>query len=152
MTVDQNKVTARKLVDEGYAKRNWKLLDELYTTDAINHDPSRTAIVKGPQGVKDGIEPYFKAFPDLKIFIEREIGEGDLVVQHVRAIGTNTGELNGMPATHKKTNVTGVMTTKFSNGKVVETWALFDQLGLMQQLGVIKTPEATKPELVGAAR
>lgn len=152
MTTDQNKITARKLVDEGYAKRNWKLLDETYAPDAINHDPNQPNLGKGAQGVKASMEPYFTAFPDLKIFVEREIAEGDLVAQHVRTIGTNTGQLNGMPATNKKTNVTGVITTKFKDGKVVETWALFDQLGLMQQLGVIKTPETAKPELVGSAR
>jgi hypothetical protein len=48
-----------------------------------------------------------------------------------------------MPATGKKANMTGAMTTKFDqNGKIVEVWSFFDNLGLMQQLGVVPTPEA----------
>jgi hypothetical protein len=46
------------------------------------------------------------------------------------------------------------MTTKFDhNGKIVEVWSFFDNLGLMQQLGVIPTPQVTskrEPELVGS--
>jgi predicted ester cyclase len=81
--------------------------------------------------------------------IEKEICEGDYVVQHLRAIGTNTGAFNGMPATGKKSNTTGVMTTKFNNGKVVEAWSIFDSYGLLQQLGVIPTQDvATKREPV----
>ncbi|HTD64844.1 MAG TPA: ester cyclase, partial [Verrucomicrobiae bacterium] len=67
----------------------------------------------------------------------------------LRATGTNTGELNGMPATGKKSSTVGVMTTKFDDGKVVEAWSIFDTFGLMQQLGIIPTPDvATRREPV----
>ncbi len=71
-------------------------------------------------------------------------------MQHLRAIGTNTGQLNGMPATGKKAIATGAMTTKFDHsGKIVEVWSFFDNVGPMQQLGVVPMPElATKREPV----
>jgi len=153
MSTDQNKVIARRIVDESWTKHNPSILDELFTTDAVLHDPSNPTIVKGPQGAKSTLNTYLRAFPDMKISIEREIAEGDYVVQHLRAIGTNTGEFNGMPATGKKTEVTGVVTSKIKDGKVVEAWSLFDNLTLMQQLGVVPTPQSTskrEPELVGA--
>ena len=152
MTNEQNKVNARRIVDETWNKHNTKLLDELFTNDAIIHNPQDPTVAKGPQGAKTSVERYLTAFPDLKITIEKEIADGEYVVQHLRAIGTNTGQLNGMPATGKKSNVTGSMTTKFDhNGKIVEVWSFFDNLGLMQQLGVIPTPEvATKREPVFA--
>jgi len=55
-----------------------------------------------------------------------------------------------MPATNKKAITTGAMTTKFdSSGKIVEVWSFFDNLGLMQQLGVVPTPQvATRREPV----
>jgi predicted ester cyclase len=105
---------------------------------------------KGTQGAKTSVETYLTAFPDLRITIEKEIADGEYVVQHLRAIGTNTGQLNGMPATGKKAITTGAMTTKFDHsGKIVEVWSFFDNLGLMQQLGVVPMPElATKREPV----
>jgi hypothetical protein len=57
-----------------------------------------------------------------------------------------------MPATGKNTSVTGVMTSKIKDGKVIEAWSLFDSLGLLQQLGVLPAPQVTpkrEPELVG---
>jgi steroid delta-isomerase-like uncharacterized protein len=150
MTNEQNKVNARRIVDETWNKHNTKLLDELFTYDAVLHIPQDPTVAKGPQGAKTSVETYLTAFPDLKITIEKEICEGDYVVQHLRAIGTNTGQLNGMPATGKKAITTGAMTTKFDHsGKIVEVWSFFDNLGLMQQLGVVPTPEfATKREPV----
>jgi steroid delta-isomerase-like uncharacterized protein len=153
MFTDQNKVIARRIVDESWTKHDPSILDQLVSTDAVVHDPSNPNIANGPQGAKSTLNAYLRAFPDVKIKIEREIAEGDYVVQHLRAIGTNTGEFNGMPATGKKTDVIGVMTSKIKDGKVVEIWSLFDNLTLMQQLGVVPTLQSTskrEPELVGA--
>ena len=153
MSTDQNKTIARRIVDEAWNKHNPSSLDTLFSNDAILHDPQNKTIVKGPQGAKSTLVTYLKAFPDMKISIEREIAEGDFVVQHLIATGKNTGEFNGMPATGKNTNVTGVMTSKIKDGKVIEAWSLFDNLTMMQQLGVVSTPQSTstrEPELVGA--
>ena len=153
MSTDQNKTIARRIVDESWTKHNPGILDGLVSNDAILHDPQTPTVVKGPQGAKSTLATYLRAFPDLKISIEREIADGDYVVQHLRASGTNTGEFNGMPATGKHTSVTGVMTSKIKDGKVIEAWSLFDNLGLLQQLGVVPAPQATSTrerELVGA--
>ncbi len=153
MTNEQNKTNARRIVDEAWNKHNTTVLNELFTNDAPLHDPQNPNSLKGVQGAKATLETFHTAFPDLKITIEKEICEGDYVVQHLRAIGTNTGQFNGMPATGKKSNTTGVMTTKFNNGKVVEAWSIFDSYGLMQQLGVIPTQEVSfkrEPVLAGS--
>jgi steroid delta-isomerase-like uncharacterized protein len=154
MSTDQNKAIARRIVDEGWTKHNPTILDSLFSNDALLHDPQNKTVEKGPQGAKSTLATYLKAFPDLKISIEREIAEGDYVVQHLRAIGKNTGEFNGMPPTGKDTNITGVMTSKIKDGKVIEAWSLFDSLGLLRQLGVVPAgaPDISKrePDLVGA--
>lgn len=154
MSTEQNKLNARRIVDEVWNKHNTKVLDELFANDAILHNPQDPTAAKGPQGAKTSVESYLTAFPDLKITIEKEIAEGDYVVQHLRAIGTHTGPLMGMPATSKKANTIGAMTTKFDHsGKIVEVWSFFDNLGLMQQLGVVPTPEVTskrEPVLAGS--
>jgi predicted ester cyclase len=42
----------------------------------------------------------------------------------------------GMPATGKQVHVGGITIDKIQDGKVVESWNQWDNLGLMQQLGV----------------
>jgi steroid delta-isomerase-like uncharacterized protein len=152
MSTDQNKTIARRIVEEGWTKHNPMILEQLIATDAPLHDPQNPTISKGPQGAKTTLATYLKAFPDVKITIEREIADGEYVVQHLLVTGTNTGEFNGVPATDKKINVTGVMTSKIKDGKVVEAWSLFDSLTLMKQLGLVPAQGSAprERELVGA--
>jgi len=152
MSTDQNKTIARRIVEEGWTKHNPMILEQLISPDAPLHDPQNPTIAKGPQGAKSTLATYLKAFPDVKITIEREIADGDYVVQQLLLTGTNTGEFNGVPATDKKVNVTGVMTSKIKDGKVIETWSLFDSLTLMQQLGLVpaQVSSSRERELVGA--
>jgi steroid delta-isomerase-like uncharacterized protein len=152
MSTEQNKSTVSRLIEEGYNKHNFKLLDEIFAKDSISHDPSQPNLGRGPDGARESMQLYTTAFPDSKIVIEREVAEGDYVVQHLRTSGTHTGPLGPIPATGKKTNVTGVIISKLQGGKVVETWSLWDQLSLMQQLGVVPMPEtaAKEPVFAGA--
>lgn len=152
MATDQNKITARRVVEDSFNKRDLRVLDEIYAKDAITHDPQQPNAGTGPEAVRKSMSTWLVAFPDVKLTIEHEIAEGDLLVQRLRRTGTNTGSLAGMPATGKKTSVNGVMTTKFKDGKIVESWPLFDQLGLLRRLGAIPTEPTAAREPVGAAR
>ena len=57
--------------------------------------------------------------------------------------GTHQGEFRGIAPTGKRVTVTGIGIFWFSDGKVVESWDNFDQLGMMRQLGVIPVPESS---------
>ena len=77
------------------------------------------------------------AFPDLVWTVEQDISEGDTIVSRYSLTGTQDGDYRSIPATHKKVNVHGVSINKISDGKLVETRMVRDDLGLMRQLGVI---------------
>jgi steroid delta-isomerase-like uncharacterized protein len=84
---------------------------------------------------------FLAAFPGGEHTIEDMIGEGDRVVTRVIYYGTHTGDLMGMPPTGKRVAVPAMIIDQIANGKIVETWRLFDQMSMMQQLGVIVAPE-----------
>src|SRR5258705_13295615 len=127
MSTEQNKMNARRIVDEAWNKHNTKPIDELFSNDAILHNPPDPTIIKGTQGAKATLQTYLTAFPDVKITIEKEIADAEYVVQHLRAVGTNTGDFNGMPATGKKASTTGAMTTKFASSRNIhEAWRFFN--------------------------
>jgi predicted ester cyclase len=46
-----------------------------------------------------------------------------------------------MPPSGKTVAVPGVQIDRFSGGKIVEGWTLFDQLGMLQQLGAVPAPQ-----------
>ena len=77
------------------------------------------------------------AFPDIKISIDDEIAEGDKVVFNWTSRGTHQGELYGIPATGKQVTNTGMTIYRLENAKIAELWFIGDNLGMMQQLGVV---------------
>ena len=85
---------------------------------------------------------FTSAFPDLKITHEHLIAEGDMVGGRFTLTGTHQGDFAGIPATGNQVSVTGHDFARLTGGKVVEHWVEMDTLGMMQQLGVIPTPEA----------
>ncbi len=93
---------------------------------------------------REGIEQFYgalrAAFPDLRITIEDQVAEGDRVVTRWTARGTHTGAFQGIPPTGKQGRMTGIDIDRIADGKVVECWVNSDDLGLLQQLGVIPTP------------
>ena len=72
---------------------------------------------------------------------DEQIAEGDKVVTRWTGHGTHQGELAGIPATGKSSTVTGVAVDRIVNGKITESWGIFDEFGMMQQLGAIPMPE-----------
>jgi steroid delta-isomerase-like uncharacterized protein len=86
---------------------------------------------------------YRAAFPDLKITVEAQIAEGDLVVTRWSSTGTHEGDLPGLPASHNKVTVTGIGIDRIENGKIVEGWNNWDTLGMMQQLGAVPAGAAS---------
>ena len=80
---------------------------------------------------------------DLHIEIEACFSDGDLVCTRWTSSGTNDGELMGMAPTGKHTTSSGITIDKIKDGKVVESWNQWDNLGLMQQLGLAPEPAGT---------
>ena len=56
--------------------------------------------------------------------------------------GTHTGPLMGIPPTGKRVTIDVIDIVRVANGQIVEHWNIVDQMGLMQQLGVIPMPQA----------
>jgi steroid delta-isomerase-like uncharacterized protein len=142
MLSETNKTVSRRLFEEVWNKGNLAVLNELIANDHVNSGPGTLpGLPTGPEGAKQFVMMYRNAFPDTHFTIDEQIAEGDKVVTRWTAHGTHQGELLGIPATDKSSTVTGISVDRIVNGKIVESWGIFDQFGMMQQLGVIPTPE-----------
>jgi len=136
---EENKSLARRLFEEVWNKGNLDAIDEIYAPDIVNHTLP-PGIPQGIEGNKMFTKMYLTAFPDTKMTIDLQIAEGDKVVTRWHAQGTHKGELMGIPATGKQATVTGIVIDRIAGGRIVESWGEFDQMGMMQQLGVVPTP------------
>lgn len=78
---------------------------------------------------------FYAAFPDLRHVIEDTVAEPDRVAVRFTLHGTQTGDFMGLPATGRTIAVPAIAILRVADGKVTELRAVFDQMGMMQQLG-----------------
>ncbi|ALN71889.1 ester cyclase [Aureimonas sp. AU20] len=100
------------------------------------HDPGLPFEVRGPDGVKQLADALHPGIPDMELPIEDVIAEGEKVLVRLRVKGTHGGELMGLAATGRPIDIGVLDLFEFKDGKLVEHWALLDNLGLLKQLGV----------------
>jgi steroid delta-isomerase-like uncharacterized protein len=142
MSTEANKAIARRFLVEIFGQGKLAVADEIIAPDHVNAGPGTLpGLPPGSEGTKLFVTAYRNAFPDVRFTIDEQIAEGDKVVTRWTAHGTHKGELAGIPATGKSATVTGMGVDRIVNGKIVESWGLFDQFGMLQQLGVMPTPE-----------
>ena len=134
---EANKAISRRIVEEPFNEGRYDVIEELIAPSFVNHDPSVTDDLVGPEATRQLIETYRNAFPDIRITIEDQLAEGDRVATRWTARGTHQGELMGIEPTGKQATVTGLTIDRIENGKIVESWNNWDTLGMLQQLGVI---------------
>jgi len=94
---------------------------------------------KGPSAAEKVRNLARKGFPDLNVRIIELIAEGDLLFARCESTGTHLGDYYGNKATGKSGKIAHWVVYRFnSEGKIVQSWTLNDNLLLMQQLGIIK--------------
>lgn len=138
MSTEENKATIRRLSEEFWNKQNVKVFDEVFAAGFIDHNP--------PPGVEPSREGFRQlalglqaALSDAHSSIDDLLAEGDKVVWRWTFRGTHTGPLMGIPATGKQITLTGITIDRLAGGQILERWSQVDNLGMLQQLGVIPT-------------
>lgn len=81
------------------------------------------------------------AFTDHKVTTEDIFAENDMVCYRGTWSATHHGDFIGIPATGKRVTIGFIVINRVANGKIIENWEEMDKLGMMQQLGVIPSPQ-----------
>ena len=61
----------------------------------------------------------------------------DLVDEHFTASGTHRGEVMGVAPTRRTLSLRGINIFRVRDGRITERWGRLDDLGFLQQLGVL---------------
>lgn len=131
---------AYEIISDG----NLAEFDEILAEDFVEHQAIPPGFPAGREGVKVLLAEYRKAFPDLRMTIEKYLEQGDVGCAVVRLTGTNTGPLMGQPATGKPVDISLVDVVRVVDGRAVEHWGASDDLGMFTQLGMA-APGVTIP-------
>ena len=87
------------------------------------------------------IEFFDTVFPAYEIFADEITAEGNRVIVKARLKGRHEGELSGIPPTQKEVEVPFAIGYEIEANKIINHWMIFDQMMLMEQLGVMNTVE-----------
>jgi steroid delta-isomerase-like uncharacterized protein len=115
-------------------------IDNYYAPDYSHHDVSRPDITT-LAGYKAWASALQGGIPDIVVAVDDLIADGDMAVKRWTASGIQSGELAGIPATGKPVRFSGVSIYKFRDGRIVESWYVYDLFGLLQQLGALPAVE-----------
>jgi steroid delta-isomerase-like uncharacterized protein len=139
MSNESNKAVSRRFHELFNANQLDQIRDELFTAESVIHFSGMPTM--NIEAFKQVGQMFRAGFPDLITKVVDQIAEGDKVVTRIVSTGTHTGVFQGIPATDKPIRVEGIIIERFANGRIVERWDQFDQMGMMQQLGVIPAPQ-----------
>jgi steroid delta-isomerase-like uncharacterized protein len=140
MSKEQNLAALGKFA-EAVNTRNFDLFREAVAAENVDHDPAPDQ-GPGPEGYRTFFSAMTRAFPDMKVGLETMVADEDSIAFAYTLTGTQQGSLMGIPPTGKKVSIRGVQISKFKNGKMVERWGSSDELGMLQQLGVLTLASA----------
>jgi len=126
MTIDENKELVRRYNEEIWNNRNLEKASEFMSDEFLEES-------------LEHVRQFLTAFSDVHLTIEDLIAEGDKVVARLIATATNTGPFGGQPPTGKKVEIRSIRIYRIANNKFIDTWAMQDRLGLMEQLGLVQT-------------
>jgi steroid delta-isomerase-like uncharacterized protein len=128
--------------NKALARRSWEvvdnpdLIDEIYASDLVWHEPDQD--VHGLEEARQFVTMYKTAFPDLNVTVEDVISEGDNAVTRYTIRGTHQGGIEEFgPPTGRQMELQGITIHRIADGKIVEEWERYDNLSLMQQLGLV---------------
>ncbi len=140
MSTEQNKALVRRCYEELVMKGNLELIEELIHEDYVDYTQP-PGWPTDREGLRQQIAYFRSAFPDIHVTIEEMIAEGNTVAERQTMRGTHRGEFFGIPPTDRRVTMTGIHIFRVADGKLVEHRANNDDLGMLQQLGAIPTPE-----------
>ena len=138
-----------KLDEENFAAWNAHDIDRslaIYSDDIVWQDVGSPQLMHGKEAVRQYIQGWFSAFPDIKITVTNRLVTEDQVAGELEFTGTNGGPLQfapgmpAIPATGKVANGKATYFVWIKNGKAVEVHTYPDTAGMMMQLGLMPMP------------
>lgn len=139
MSTETNKAIVRRYFEQVFNEQRYDLADEFLSESIELHG---SGLPPGLEALEQFFTAFATSFPNGQTIIEDIVAEGNRVVARITFKGTHQGAMQGIPATGKMVNLPGITIFRMDNGKIAEGWMVNDNLGMMQQLGVIPAPQA----------
>ena len=140
MSVEEN-IRVANADFEALNAQDWDRYLGLHAESFVLYAPDSPEPRKGRAALREWIQGFVNAFPDLRAETVRSFGQGDWVCVEYNVSGTHKGPLAGpggeaIPATNKPIRLPGTVVFKVEGGEITEAHEYYDILGMMAQLGL----------------
>jgi steroid delta-isomerase-like uncharacterized protein len=134
MSAEDNTTIARRFFAE-QDRGKGVIPEDLCAADYTMHVPGFPPMDRA--GHMELGKAFYGAFPDLTQTVEDVFADEAKAAVRFTARGTHQGELMGMPPTGKPVAISGIAILQIVDGKVAAFHELFDQMGMLQQIGAM---------------
>lgn len=110
-----------------------------YTDDVYFEDTSVPTPCRNKQEMRDFMQVFYDAFPDLRIEIRNVFGEGSLVAAEYDLLGTMNGSFLGNPPTGKAFRIKAVSIYEHNGTLFTKETVFYDSIALLSQIGIVKS-------------
>lgn len=140
MSTETNKTIVNEYFEQVWNNGRLDLLEEFIAENFDENNMPQIPGLNGRDSLKAIIGGARESLPDILITTKDVVAEGNKVATRWTFTATHLGEFMGVPATGKQLTQTGAAIFRLANAKIIEIWNFPDNLGLMQQLGLIPSP------------
>ena len=138
---ERNKAVVRRWFEEVWNQGREASSDDRFPAGGVAHGLGDSeSDVRGPAEFKPFAANIRGSIPDTHIRVEDILTEGDRVAVRVTLEGTHTGLGLGVPPTGRKISIQGIIILRMVDGRIIEAWNSYDQLGLLRQIGALPGP------------
>jgi len=139
MSTEQNKAVTRRYFEELWTQNNVAVIDEIIAPDVVGHVAGQT--FRNADMLRKRAGNLRAIYSDVRISVEDQIAEGDKVLVRWTFRGRHTGKHLDAEPTGGEVLTTGMNLFRLAGGKIAELWVESDDLGELQQLGVVTLPK-----------
>lgn len=138
--MDRRKQLFRDVVEHVWHRGDLAFIDAAYHPAYVANVPRRG--FQDLHAFRQYVTEVRGAFPDIRVYVEEQVAEGDMVASRYRVVGTHTGPLMGLAPTRRPIEVPGITIERISGNRFAESWTCWDVIGMFHQIGLV--PEITE--------
>ena len=113
----------------------------LFTEDCVYEDVTFGVLNHGKGELRAFAEGIFAAFPDFRIELKSQFVAGERGAMEWVMAATHEGDMQGMPATHKKFSVRGATVVDLDGTKIRRNSDYWDLSTFLKQIGLMRNVE-----------
>jgi predicted ester cyclase len=129
----------RRWFDEVWNQGREETIDELFPETSVMWGVGRPDVSsRGSADFKKFYHAMRSAWSDIHVELDYVVHEGDTAFARFTVTMKHTGDGMGVAPSQEIIKLVGMSACKTEDGKIVEGWNVWDQIGMARQLGLLQ--------------